>query len=296
MSNNLGFSTVLENQALKEVTINTAFGELDAALTEQFSPALNAGNVALTATQFTKNIVFLISGLTTTGRTLTVRDTRKVFFVRSDAANTQSFNVVLGTTSITVAAGTTALLYTDGTTNGLVSLASGGSGGSGGNPFSVPVVAPEFHSYSGTVSTQKPLRRMGWSNGVQRWADVLEANASLGLYAYDTGGNITGSYTLTPQGQISSSLGTYWHSGNFGRPTSTGGVVGTVQTMTGTGSIVLPSGGTYEFALSVVRTSDSVLLSPGSQGLQARGVAPGGTSLGSLGAGLQWILASWRIA
>lgn len=295
MSNNLNFSTVLENQALKEVTINTAFGEMDAALTEQFSPALNAGNVALTATQFTKNIVFLVSGLTTAERTLTVRNTRKVFFVRSDVANTQSFNVVLGTTSITVAAGTTALLYTDGTTNGLVSLAGGAGGGGGGNPFSVPVVAPEFRAYSGTVSTQQPLRRLGWSNGVQRWAELLEADARLGFYAYD-GTSIIGSYNLTPLGQLTSSLGTYWHSGNFGRPTSVGGAVGTVQMTTGTGSITLPSGGVYEYALSVERTSDGVLLSPRAQGLQARGVAPGGTSLGSLGAGLLWILASWRVS
>jgi hypothetical protein len=69
--------------------------------------------------------------------------------------------------------------------------------------------------YSGTDSTQQPVRRMGWSNGVQRWADVLEANANLGFYSYDTGGNVTGSYNLTPQGQLSSSLGTYWHSGIF---------------------------------------------------------------------------------
>jgi hypothetical protein len=296
MSNNLNFSTVLENQALKEVTINTAFGEMDAALTEQFSPALNAGNVALTATQFTKNIVFLVSGLTTAGRTLTVRNTRKVFFVRSDAANTQSFNVVLGTTSITVAAGTTALLYTDGTTNGLVSLASGAGGG--GNPFSVPVVAPEFRAFDGATATQQIMLQMGWSDAAVRWALALEASRDLSLYGYGIagGGSPVVTYTFTPAGQISSSLGTYWHSGNFGRPTSVGGAVGTVQMTTGTGSITLPSGGVYEYALSVERTSDGVLLSPRAQGLQARGVAPGGTSLGALGAGLLWILASWRIS
>jgi hypothetical protein len=149
--------------------------------------------------------------------------------------------------------------------------------------------------YRGAVGTQQTLRRMGWSNGFARWAEVIEADAKLGFYAYDTSGNLTGSYNLTPQGQITSNLGEYWHSGTFGRPTSTGGVVGTVQTTTGTGSIILPSDGIYEYALSIERTSDGVLLSPRSQGLQARGVASGGTSLGSLGAGLQWILASWRI-
>ena len=288
MSNNLNFSTVLENQALKEVTINTAFGEMDASLTEQFSPALNAGDVALTATQFTKNIVFLVSGLTTVGRTLTVRNTRKVFFVRSDAANTESFNVVLGTTSITVAAGTTALLYTDGTTNGLVSLA-GGAGG-GGNPFSVPVVAPEFRAYSGTVSTQQPLRRMGWSNGVQRWAEVLEGTAALAFYAYDnTGLNITGSYNLTPQGQLSSSLGAYWHAGNFGRPQAAAGVGQYVFVNPGIGAgYTLPAGGTWAY-FWVYYTTSGVFVG------SLAGIAAGGAGVGgTAGQAIQGF--AWRVA
>jgi hypothetical protein len=290
MSNNLGFSTVLENQALKEVTINTAFGEMDAALTEQFSPALNTGNVALTATQFTKNIVFLVSGLTTAGRTLTVRNTRKVFFVRSDVANTQSFNVVLGTTSITVAAGTTALLYTDGTTNGLVSLASGGSGG-GGNPFSVPVVAPEFRAYDGATSTQQIKLQVGWSDAAVRWALALEANRDLSLYGYGIvgGGSPVVTYTFTPAGQLSSSLGTYWHSGNFGRPQEAAGVGQYVFVNPGFGAgYTLPAGGTWAYFWVYFTTSGAFAES-------FAGIAAGGAGVsGTAGRAIQGF--SWRIA
>lgn len=303
MSNNLNFSTVLENQALKEVTINTAFGELDAALTEQFSPALNAGNVALTATQFTKNIVFLVSGLTTAERTLTVRNTRKVFFVRSDVANTQSFNVVLGTTSITVAAGTTALLYTDGTPNGLVLLASGAGGGGGGNPFSVPVVAPEFRAYDGATSTQQIKLQVGWSDTAARWALALEASRDLSLYGYGVlgGGSPVVTYTFTPAGQISSSLlGVYWNATNFGKPTTSPGV-GNIQTMTSAvnGSAVLPGSvlQTYEYTLYLVRDADGALFSPVNALASPRGVASGGTTItGAAGAGFKWVTAYWRVS
>ena len=301
MSNNLNFSTVLENQALKEVTINTAFGEMDAALTEQFSPALNAGDVALTATQFTKNIVFLVSGLTTAGRTLTVRNTRKVFFVRSDVANTQSFNVVLGTTSITVAAGTTALLYTDGTTNGLVSLASGAGGG--GNPFSVPVVAPEFRAYDGATATQQIKLQMGWSDAAARWALALEASRDLSLYGYGIagGGSPVVTYTFTPAGQISSSLlGVYWNATNFGKPTTSPGV-GNITTVTSAvnGTAVLPGSflQTYEYTLYLVRDADGALFSPANASASPRGVASGGTTItGAAGAGFKWVTSYWRIS
>jgi hypothetical protein len=243
-----------------------------------------------------------VSGLTTAGRTLTVRNTRKVFFVRSDVANTQSFTVVLGTTSITVAAGTTALLYTDGTTNGLVSLASGGSGG-GGNPFSVPVVAPEFRAYDGATSTQQIKLQVGWSDAAVRWALALEASRDLSLYGYGLfgGGSPVVTYTFTPAGQISSSLlGAYWNATNFGRPTTSPGV-GNITTVTSAvnGSAVLPGSAlqTYEYTLYLVRDADGALFSPANALASPRGVASGGATIANAaGAGFKWVTAYWRVS
>jgi hypothetical protein len=149
--------------------------------------------------------------------------------------------------------------------------------------------APEFHSYNGTVNSQQPLRRMGWANGVQRWADVLEANASLSFYAYDASLNITGSYTLTPQGQLSSSLGTYWHSGNFGRPQAAAGVGQYVFVNPGIGAgYTLPAGGTWAYFWIFFTSAGAFLGS-------FVGIAAGGAGIG--GTAGQYIQGfSWRIA
>jgi hypothetical protein len=143
--------------------------------------------------------------------------------------------------------------------------------------------------YNGAVSTQQPLRRMGWSNGVQRWADVLEADAGLGFYAYDTGGNITGSYNLTPQGQLSSSLGTYWHSGNFGRPQAAAGVGQYVFVNPGLGQgYTLPAGGTWAYFWNFFTSAGAFVGS-------FVGIAAGGAGVG--GTAGQYIQGfSWRVA
>jgi hypothetical protein len=130
---------------------------------------------------------------------------------------------------------------------------------------------------------------MGWSNGVQRWAEVLEADAALGFYAYDTGLNITGSYNLTPQGQLSSSLGNYWHSGNFGRPQAAAGVGQYVFVNPGIGvGYTLPAGGTWAYFWIVLTTSGAFVGS-------FAGVAAGGAGVG--GTAGQFIQGfSWRVA
>lgn len=44
--------------------------------------------------------------------------------------------------------------------------------------------------YVGTVGVQQIIRRVGWGNGAQRWAEVLEANGQLSFWSYNgSGGN-----------------------------------------------------------------------------------------------------------
>lgn len=42
--------------------------------------------------------------------------------------------------------------------------------------------------YMGTVGTQEIVQRYGWGNSIQRWAAVLETDASLSFYRYDSAG------------------------------------------------------------------------------------------------------------
>lgn len=144
MSNNLGLDQVAENQAAKEVTINTATGQLDAALTETFVADYTAGSdITLTNTQYRRAVRMQASNLTASGKKLTLPALKKLAVITSDASNTQSLSIVRGSTTLALAPGYTLIVYTDGTTNGLLSL--GGS---------VPTVAKPYDV--GTYCNGKP--------------------------------------------------------------------------------------------------------------------------------------------
>ncbi|MEV9402375.1 hypothetical protein AB0170_27020, partial [Klebsiella pneumoniae] len=73
----------------------------------------------------------------------------------------------------------------------------------------------------GTAATQQVMHSFGWSNGIGRWKWVLEADASLALYAYDSAGNTPteiakfGS-TVAGGSNLARVLGqNVWHAGNF---------------------------------------------------------------------------------
>lgn len=89
------------------------------------------------------------------------------------------------------------------------------------------------HAY-GTVGTQQISRRVGWVDGIARWAEVIEADAGLTLWSYDSAGanatptlqikgaNAGGSDALLIGGQ------TVWHNGNLVNPMT----LDTAQTVT----------------------------------------------------------------
>jgi hypothetical protein len=128
MSNNLDLDQVSENQALKEVTINTATGQLDAALTEALSVSLAAGNASLTNSQYRRNFAFVATGVATSGRTITLPTIKKLAAIKSDAANTNSIDIVKGSTTFALAPGSVILVYTDGTANGLDIISESAAG------------------------------------------------------------------------------------------------------------------------------------------------------------------------
>lgn len=122
MSNNLGLDQVAENQANKEVTINTMAGQLDAALTERFQVDVSAGNVTVTNLQYRRNASLEIINATTAGRDVTLPAIKRTITILSASANTQNVNIKRGTTTIVVAPGQAIIVFSDGTANGLSTI------------------------------------------------------------------------------------------------------------------------------------------------------------------------------
>ena len=123
MSNNLGLDQVAENQAAKEVTINTATGQLDAALTELLSCDYTTGaDITLTSTQYRRSVRFDAVNLTASGKKLILPAIKKMAVVTSAAANTQTLIIEKGSTQLLLTPGASVIIHTDGTANGLVTL------------------------------------------------------------------------------------------------------------------------------------------------------------------------------
>ncbi len=119
MSNNLDLSQVAAAQNQKEVTINDQAGELDAALTEFITEDVTSGNVTVTDPNYRAAIRIFVTGATVGGRTVTLPAIKRLVLVSSDGTNTQTFDLVVGSTTLTVMVGERRLVYTDGTANGL---------------------------------------------------------------------------------------------------------------------------------------------------------------------------------
>lgn len=130
MSNNLDLDQLTESQTNKATSVNTAHGQVDAAITENLSCDFTSGNVTLTNTQFRRAISFTAANLSV-ARDLTVPAIKKFFFV-SNAAGTNVLSVKCGSTTVNLAAGEVASFFTDGTTNGLVYVAN-----SAARPFDI---------------------------------------------------------------------------------------------------------------------------------------------------------------
>jgi hypothetical protein len=126
-TSNLLVTHIETAQAQKEVTANQAFEAFDDAICEILAIDLTSGNATVTSAQITRALLLDVSGVATTGRTVTVPQGKRAFLVRASAGNSDPFSVVRGSTSIAMAPGRIALFYSDGTANGLEAVA-GSSG------------------------------------------------------------------------------------------------------------------------------------------------------------------------
>jgi hypothetical protein len=132
-SNNLDLVALVTGQTNPEGTANDKGGELDSFLTESLAVSVSSGNATVTAANYRRYRKFRITGNTTGGRTLTLQAIKRpVLIDNSDAANTQSIAIVLGSTTLNLAAGKKAFYETDGTANGLELIVSNDIAASGG--------------------------------------------------------------------------------------------------------------------------------------------------------------------
>jgi hypothetical protein len=124
MTNNLDLSQVAAAQNQKEVTINDQAGQIDAALTEQVTADVSAGNATVSAAAYRRAIYIKATGAATGGRTVTLPAIKR-FVAIANTSTTHSVHFILGSATITLAAAasatapTIAVVYTDGTANGL---------------------------------------------------------------------------------------------------------------------------------------------------------------------------------
>lgn len=201
MSSNLALQQVAENQTLKEVSINTATGQLDAALTEKLAVDVSAGNVSLTNANYRRNMVFNVTGATVSGRTVTLPGIKKLSIFTADVSNTQSIDLVKGTSTYTLSPGGIVFVYTDGTANNLDIVAESGSAVV--RPYDVgtwcvgkPATSEKLLRYIYTRSVDLPANLVGSrvtaavAATAQTDFDVLLNGASVGIIRFAASGTV----------------------------------------------------------------------------------------------------------
>jgi hypothetical protein len=97
MANDLDIPQLAENQSRPDVTTNDATAALAEALSLKFDCDLSAGNVSISSADFRRAVIFYATGVATSGRTLTVpQNEREFFLVECDATNTNTISLIRG--------------------------------------------------------------------------------------------------------------------------------------------------------------------------------------------------------
>lgn len=183
---NLLITHISANQNQKEVTANSAFDELDEALTNLLAVAMSDANYTLNATEGNEalaHLVFKFTGTLTANRNIIVPTNKKVYVVSNQT--TGGFSLTVKTASGTGVALSTSgyfLLYCDGTN--VVSLAAGGSGatvftGLGDVPASYSGASDKYVKVNNAANAlefvARPYKESGYVRGVYTASELLVA-------------------------------------------------------------------------------------------------------------------------
>lgn len=124
-------------QNQKEVTANSAFDDLDLAMTNVLAIALPDLHYALALADALQNMVFRFTGALTANRGITLPQNKKLYIVSNQTAGSPSSSLVfgaavspLGRTAVVPPSGSTSyvILYCDGTNVDIVAGTTGGGG------------------------------------------------------------------------------------------------------------------------------------------------------------------------
>jgi hypothetical protein len=165
----LAIPLVAPTQADKTTTLNDMILDIEGAANDQLAVDMSAGNVTVSALQFTRFNVFVCSGLTAP-RDLIVPLTKRVFAVR----NSSAFDVtVRGTTGATVVvlAGNGAIVQTNGTH--CLGYGSGGAGPPGITGPAGGAVNISYQFDTTTTATDPGPGKLRLNAGTQNAATVI---------------------------------------------------------------------------------------------------------------------------
>jgi hypothetical protein len=173
---NLAIEHILQSQAQKEVTANEAFDRLDEALNDLTTIDVSAGNTTVSADDFTRNVLLVLTGTPAGALDLTVPASKRLFIIQNDCG--QDVAVTTGAGAQVLTSGQRRLLYGDGTN--IVAIApdfasTGGAGGGGGGGF--PVFKSALIKRTTNVAIASSVQTtLGWESEVydtDGFADVV---------------------------------------------------------------------------------------------------------------------------
>jgi hypothetical protein len=207
---NLAIEHLLQSQAQKEVTANEAFDALDQAMSDFTTIDVSAGNTTVSAEDFTRSVLLVLTGTPAASLDLTVPASKRLFIVQNDCG--RDVAVTAGAGALILTAGQRRLLYCDGTNVIAVApdfASTGGGGGGGGGGFPVFKGALIKRTTNVTVASSAQIT-LDWQSAVYDTDGFVNLGAQPTRLAVPAGQGITRAQVLCGVQWAPSSSGDRW--------------------------------------------------------------------------------------
>ena len=206
---NLSIPHILQSQAQKEVTANAACDRLDEALNDRATIDVSAGNTTLSAEDFRRNVLLVLTGAPAAALDLMVPTSKRLFIVENDSGQDVTITTGAGT-QVVLTGGQRRLLYGDGTNVVAVApdfASTGGSGGGGGFPAFKGALLKRTADQTITDSVQTTL---DWESAVYDTDGFADLGAQPTRLTIPAGKGITRVQVLCGVQWAASALGDRW--------------------------------------------------------------------------------------